>query len=170
MRFYDPINCPSQTDYARRNDTHILLSTLNETHLFRLNEYGTNIALKLAEATSLGGLISNQPTLAFSNFCKRDNGVYSPSNLFVQVVPTGAFLLEWETDLELFVERASWEVKNAARPGSRPLEIVAASINPSQVALALSAGNIIILCIENGAKQFRQLMYVPFQYVHCSCV
>ncbi|KAF8908996.1 CPSF A subunit region-domain-containing protein [Gymnopilus junonius] len=159
---------PGLTDVARiwsvhtvhdeSNDSHILLSTINETHLFQLNEYGAGVTLRLAEAVSLGGLISNQPTLAFSNFCKRENGVYNSSYLFVQVVPTGAFLLEWDIYLESFVERASWEVRNTAGPGSRPLEVVAASINPSQVALALSGGEIVLLCIENGAKQFRQLI------------
>ena len=80
----------------------------------------------------------------------------------MQVVPNGAFLLEWEDILGTFVERASYELTNLAEQGTRPLEIVAASINSSQVALALSGGTIIILCIENGAKQFKPLMSVIF--------
>ncbi|KDR82646.1 hypothetical protein GALMADRAFT_837022 [Galerina marginata CBS 339.88] len=140
-------------------DTHILLSTLSETHLFQITDGGPTISLKRESGSSaMGGLISNQPTLAFSNFCKRENGAYYHSNLVVQVVQTGAFLLEWDISLGAYVERASWEVKSTARPDSRPLEIVAASINLSQVALALSGGTLVLLCIENGVRQFKQLL------------
>ena len=108
----------------------------------------------------MSGLISNQPTLAFSNFYQRQNGAYVNSSLVVQVVPSGAFLLEWDPLLNIYVERASWEVKNAEPSHNKPLEIVAASVNGSQVALALGVGNIVVLCIENNMAKFKELMCV----------
>ncbi|KAF8967077.1 CPSF A subunit region-domain-containing protein [Flammula alnicola] len=143
--------------YDDLSNTHILISTVDESHLFRINDSGNTITLQREEFGPTSGFIANQTTLAFSNFYKRENGVYGNSRLVVQVVPTGAFLLEWDTTMKMYLERASWEVKNIPPSHNRPLEIVAASANASQVALALSGGNLVLLCIENNAAQFKQL-------------
>lgn len=140
---------------------HILMSTVNETHIFQIIDSETGVKFNWLDIGVMSGLRSNQPTLAFSNFLQRQNdGAYADSSLVVQVVPSGAFLLEWDSSLNIYVERASWEVKSAPPSHSKPLEIVAASVNGSQVALALSGGDIIVLCIENGAAKFKQLMWV----------
>lgn len=133
---------------------------MNETHIFQLIDSEGGVKFDRLDVGVMSGLISNQPTLAFSNFYQRQNGVYVNSSLVVQVVPNGAFLLEWDLLLNIYVERASWEVKNAPPSHNKPLEIVAASVNGSQVALALSGGNIVVLCIENNVAKFRELMCV----------
>ena len=99
-----------------------------------------------------------KPTLAFSNFYKRQDGKYVDSSLIVQVVPSGAFLLEWDTTMGNYMERATWKVENTALYGAKPLEIVAANVNGSQVALALSGGTRAVLCIQNNAIEFRELI------------
>ncbi|KAF8158252.1 mono-functional DNA-alkylating methyl methanesulfonate N-term-domain-containing protein [Crassisporium funariophilum] len=151
---------------AKYNDTqvvlysHIVVSTLNETHLFQINDRGNKPTFARMEISSFAGLVAKQPTLAFSNIYERVNGIYQDSSLVVQVVPTGAFLLQWDFELIAYVERASWEVKNIATSNARTPEIVAASINASQVALALNGGHRVVLCIENNAIQFREVMKV----------
>jgi len=147
-----------------RFDTHILMSTVNETHIFQIIDSKAGVKFNRLDVGVMSGLISNQPTLAFSNFYERQNGVYVDSSLVVQVVPSGAFLLEWDPSLNIYVERASWEVKNASPSHNKPLEIVAASVNGSQVALALSGGNVVVLCVENNVTKFRELMCVTSGY------
>jgi len=138
---------------------HILMSTVNETHVFEIIDSETGVKFNRLDAGLMSGLISNEHTLAFSNFLQRQNGAYVNSSLVVQVVPSGVFLLEWDSSLNVYVERDSWEVKNAPLShNNKPLEIVAASVNGSQVALALSGCNIIVLCIENEAAKFKELM------------
>ncbi|KAH9480543.1 DNA damage-binding protein 1a [Psilocybe cubensis] len=146
----------ARTDRAQQYDTHLLASTVNETHWFSIHN-SPNLSLKFEEETTLC-LKRNLPTLAFANFSKRNNGGYIDSGLFVQVVPTGAFLFEWDPSVETFIEKDSWEVKNIVTVDNRPLEIVSASVNSSQVGLALSGGKLVILCIETGALRFRKLM------------
>ena len=136
------------------------MSTVNETHIFQVIDSETGVKFNRLDVGVMSGLRSNQPTLAFSNFCRRQNGAYVNSSLVVQVIPSGAFLLEWDSSLNIYVERASWEVKSAPPSNNKPLEIVAASVNGSQVALALSGGNITVLCIESGAAKFKELMLV----------
>lgn len=139
---------------------YILMSTVNETHIYQIIDSETGVEFNRLDVGAMSGLKSNQPTLAFSNFFQRQNGAYVDSSLVVQVVPSGAFLLEWDSSLNIYVERASWEVKSVPPSHGKPLEIVAASVNGSQVALALSGGNIIMLCIENNAAKFKELMWV----------
>ena len=97
-----------------------------------------------------------KPTFAFSNFYKRQNGEYVDSSLVVQVVSNGVFLLEWDATMGNYMERAAWKVENTAPYDARPLEIVAANVNGSQVALALSGGRRAVLCIQNNAMEFRE--------------
>lgn len=136
------------------------MSTVNETHIFQVIDSETGVKFNRLDVGVMSGLRSDQPTLAFSNFFRRQDGDYVNSSLVVQVVPSGAFLLEWDSSLNTYVERASWEVKSAPPSHNKPLEIVAASVNGSQAALALSGGNMIVLCIENGAAKFKELMLV----------
>ncbi|KIM43302.1 hypothetical protein M413DRAFT_444121 [Hebeloma cylindrosporum] len=145
--------------YEDSFDTRILMSTVNETHIFQIVDSETGVKFKRLDVGPMSGLISNQSTLAFSNFLQRQNGAYVKSSpLVVQVVPTGAFLLDWDSPLNIYVERDSWDVKNAPQSHNKPVEIVAASVNGSQVALALSGGNIIVLCIEYDASKFKELI------------
>lgn len=141
-----------------RKHNHLLVSTVNETHLFQINDQGANTTFQRVESAPYGGLIMKKPTIAFSNFHKRQDGKYVDSSLIVQVVATGAFLLEWDVTLGYYMERAAWKVENTASYDAKPSEIVAANVNGSQVALALSGGRPAVLCIENDALEFRVLI------------
>jgi len=146
---------------SHRYDTHIFISLINESHLFEISNIMGKTSLIRVEGASLGGLVTSERTLAFAPFCRRENSIYKPSNLAVQVTPTGAYLLEWDPSISTYTESASWIAKdNISQVGNTPLEVVSASINNSQVALALSGGRIVVLCIENNADRFRQLMFV----------
>ncbi|KAF9561348.1 hypothetical protein CPC08DRAFT_689138 [Agrocybe pediades] len=141
-----------------RYDTHMIVSMANETHLFEIDNVNGKTTLKRIGASALGGLVTSQRTLIFAPFSLRDHGGYKPSSLVVQVVATGVHLLEWDPTMLTYVERASWDVKTVLQAHNRPTEIAAASINFSQIALALSGGNVTLLCLEIGAKQFRHVM------------
>ena len=141
-----------------RNHSHLVVSTVNETHLFQINDQGANTTFRRVECAPYNGLVTKKPTLAFSNFFKRQDGKYVDSSLVVQVVPNGAFLLEWDATMGNYMERATWKVENTALYDSKPLEIVAANVNGSQVALGLSGGRRALLCIQNNAIEFRELL------------
>lgn len=57
----------------------------------------------------------------------------------VQVTPRGAFLLEYDVVMGTYVQHSRWE--------ERGREVVAASVNPSQVVLALNGGRLVALNI-----------------------
>ena len=141
-----------------RDHSHLVVSTVNETHLFQINDQGTNTTFQRVESTPYNGLVTMKPTLAFSNFYKRQDGKYVDSSLVVQVVLNGAFLFEWDATMGNYMERATWKVENTALYDAKPLEIVAANVNGSQVALALSGGTRVVLCIQNNATEFRELL------------
>lgn len=141
-----------------RNLSHLVVSTVNETRLFQINDQGANTTFQRVESAPYNGLVTKKPTLAFSNFYKRQDSKYVDSSLVVQVVPNGAFLLEWDATMGNYMERATWKVENTALYDAKPLEIVAANVNGSQVALALSGGRRAVLCIQNNAVEFRELL------------
>ena len=141
-----------------RNHSHLIVSTVNETHLFQINDQGANTTFRRVESSPYNGLVTDKQTLAFSNFYKRQDGKYVDSSLVVQVVPDGAFMLEWDATMGNYMERATWKVENTALYDAKPLEIVAANVNGSQVALALRGGRRAVLCIQNNALEFRELL------------
>ena len=90
------------------------------------------------------GLVSHSRTLSFGNVARRitdGNGKskYVNSSLVVQVTPNGAFLLEYDMTMGTYVQHTRWE--------QRGTEVVAASVNPSQVVLALNVGKLVVLNI-----------------------
>ena len=141
-----------------RKHNYLVVSTLNETHLFQINDQGVNTTFRRVESAPYNGFVTKKPTFAFSNFYKRQGGEYVDSSLVVQVVPNGVFLLEWDATMGNYMERAAWKVENTASYDARPPEIVAANVNGSQVALALSGGRRAVLCIQNNAIEFRELI------------
>jgi len=139
------------TNAADRYNSLILVSTVNESHLFRFGEGADVSILKRMETTHVGGLITDQPTLAFSNFYRRQGKEYVNSSLVVQIVATGAYLFEWDSIMNTYVERMKWNVPPAAPPAiPTQVVVVAACVNASQVALALSGGIIVWLSIESN--------------------
>lgn len=144
-----------------RTDTHIIVSTLQDTHLLRISDSGGTTTLTRIEDSPAGGLITTFPTLAISNVARRVIGAngqasYVNSSLVVQVTPKSALLLEHNEGLGTYTQLAGWEVHSGSTAG-RPLEIVAASINPSQVLVALSGGRLVALSITEK-DQFREVV------------
>jgi DNA damage-binding protein 1 len=84
------------------------------------------------------------PTLAFGNVARRVVGAngkssYSNSRLVVQITPKGALLLEYDITMGAYMQRDRWE--------PRGTEVVAGSVNPSQMVLALDGGKLVALNI-----------------------
>jgi len=82
------------------------------------------------------------PTLAFGNVARRVTDAsgkfsYVNSPLVVQVTLEGALLLEYNMAMGTYVQHDKWELR----------EVVAASVNPSQVILALNGGRLVALNI-----------------------
>jgi DNA damage-binding protein 1 len=102
------------------------------------------------------------PTLAVSNIARRivkgKQSTYVNSSLVVQVTPRGAFLLEFNIATREFTQLAGWELlEEGVKSNAKPLEIVAASVNPSQVVLALTGGRLITLTVTE-LDQFREVV------------
>ncbi|KAJ7688236.1 mono-functional DNA-alkylating methyl methanesulfonate N-term-domain-containing protein [Mycena olivaceomarginata] len=134
-------------------DSHILVSTLQESHVFELT---SNDTLEVTESDA--GFAPGR-TLAARNVqrgivheaTKRGNVIITPETteyqdtaLVVQVTPNGAFLLEYEMGLAAFTRVHHYDA--TARGDRRGLQVVAASINATQTVLALNDGT--LLCLE----------------------
>jgi DNA damage-binding protein 1 len=119
--------------------------------------------LKRVESGLLGGLIIDQPTLAFSNVYRRSNSQYVNSALVVQVVPTGVHLLEWDSSLGGHTERDKWDPKCLLESDcTHHIEIVSASVNSSQISLASSRGNLVLLRIGNNTSKLEEQKSVKY--------
>ena len=108
---------------------------------------------------TVSGLTSNQPTLALANVMRRVPGMsgasaYVDSPFVVQVTPVRVSVLEMDSELgttsfvgSLTLEESPWKNKR----------VVAASINASQVVVALEGGIIVYFNLdEHGHLQRRQ--------------
>ncbi|KAF9463019.1 CPSF A subunit region-domain-containing protein [Collybia nuda] len=136
-------------------DTGILVSSLQTSHIFQLHDSGRNTTLSYTQEHPTKGLTTNQPTLAFGNVAQRVIGTdgkatYVNSQLVVQVTPKGALLLGYDEALGAYVRHAEWDL-----PGK---EVVAASVNASQVLLALNGGLLVALSIAEG-KTFKVVVW-----------
>lgn len=141
-----------------RSDTHIVVSTPRETHLFRVDE--DEERLWYMDPITVSGLVTNHPTLALANVAQRSPGMsgasaYGDSPFVVQVTPTGIFVLEMDSELGttspagsvILEESATWKGKRA----------VAASINASQIVIALGGGILASFSLnEQGGLLARQ--------------
>ncbi|KAJ3503729.1 hypothetical protein NLJ89_g8306 [Agrocybe chaxingu] len=141
---------PVRSMYKDAEDSHLFVSTANESHLFRINDLGSNISFEQIQPS---GLATNRPTLAFSNLSKREKMEYVDSSLVVQVLHNGVFLFEWSSTMKTYEEKSHWTPPE--RPQKPTPEIVAADINASQIALALSGGIVVVLNIESDTTNFR---------------
>jgi DNA damage-binding protein 1 len=99
--------------------------------------------------SSTTGLVFNSPTLAFGNVARRvidANGKssYVNSSLVVQVTSRAVFLLEYDMMMGTYIRHAHWEKERT--------EIVAASVNPAQVILALNGGVLVALKMKDNHK------------------
>lgn len=133
----------------------MVVSTLAETHLFRINDSGHRISLQREDCES-SGFITDKPTITFSNMHERVDGKYVDSRMVVQVVSDAVYLLQWETSLKTYIKGAELTVDSIS-PRGKPAEIVAAGVNGSQVALALSGGKIHVFFIANNDLTLKNL-------------
>jgi DNA damage-binding protein 1 len=98
------------------------------------------------------GFVSGQPTLALQNMLRRfpkKKGVagssYANSSLVVQVTPTAVKVVEFNIAMDTFCQVGEpWTPERQARhdPTWRDREIVAASVNASQIVLGLSGSRL----------------------------
>lgn len=138
-----------------RNTAHLVVSTLAETHLFRINDSGHSVSLQREDCES-SDFITNKPTLAFSNFHRKVEGKYVDSCLVVQVVSNAVSLLQWNTSTRMYTKEAEIPIASISSPVKKT-EIVAADLNSSQVAIALSGGKICVYFIANNEIALRRL-------------
>ncbi|KAF8208666.1 mono-functional DNA-alkylating methyl methanesulfonate N-term-domain-containing protein [Mycena galopus ATCC 62051] len=134
-------------------DSHILVSTVQETHTFELTRNDT-----LEATESDAGFVPGR-TFAARNVqrgvvqqeIKRGNVIITPETtkyedtaLVVQVTSDGAFLLEYDMGIGAFAQVAQYD---ATKRGGG-LQVVAASINATQILLALNNGTLLWLEVD----------------------
>ena len=135
-----------------------MVSTARDTHLFRVDE--DEERLWYMDPITVSGLTTKQPTLALSNVMRRLLGAsgasaYGDSSFVVQVTPVEISVLEMDPELGttsfigsiILRESDTWKDKR----------VVAASVNASQVVVALDGGVIVSFNLsEHGHLQKRQ--------------
>lgn len=102
-------------------------------------------------------MITDQSTLALSNVPARvsqhGRPTYVDSSLVVQVTPQGINVVEYDAVLGTFSKIGNgWNVQQQSNPLWRSREIVAASINPTQVAIGLSGGAVILFGLNERTE------------------
>ncbi len=125
---------PVRDEYKDTLHTGIVVSTLEETHFLRFNFFSTLVL----ENSALNSFATDTPTLCVYNITAREVGTssYKSSSMIVQVTPRGVFLLD------KFIQIDHWKPTGG-------VEVVAASVNASQVLLALAAGQLLTLKVDN---------------------
>lgn len=145
----------SHLNFQVSEDSHILVSTLQSTSLFKINDVNGTLSLSYVEGDVLSGLRVDLPTLAFANVARRVKvgnapAKYENSSLVVQVTARGVFLLELDPVTGSHLEVNRWIPEGQGTFGEKQRDIVAASVNPSQVAVALFGGKLIVLSIAEN--------------------
>ncbi len=149
-------NCVTRSkphpNFRDSQDSHILVSTLQSTSLFRIRGVDGAPSLSYIEGDALSGLRVDTPTLAFANVARRvkvgnSPATYENSSLAVQVTARGVFLLEMDPVMGSYAEVNRWIPEGQGTFGERQRDIVAASVNPSQVTVALHGGKLMLLSI-----------------------
>ncbi|KIK96855.1 hypothetical protein PAXRUDRAFT_10541 [Paxillus rubicundulus Ve08.2h10] len=146
---------PLREKYSDRENTHIVVTTLHETHVFRFeDDRGTTVS---SVGGSQNGFMTSCRTLAVSNIRRRilkdrsPSSVYIDSSLVVQVVPKGLLLLNYDPAMREYTRIGDlWTLdKFADGNGSwAGREIVAADINASQIVIALNYGRLVLLNLD----------------------
>ncbi len=129
----------SQVSSASRIHTHLVVSTLRETHVFAFE--GKDAITHLD--SSVVGFATNVPTLALGNIPRREISAsgassYVPSSLIAQITSGGIQLIEYEPTLLGFTKvGAGWYLKMLGGEYAER-QIVAAAMSPSQFVIGLS--------------------------------
>ncbi|EKM59045.1 uncharacterized protein PHACADRAFT_181065 [Phanerochaete carnosa HHB-10118-sp] len=136
---------PIRTSFDGPADTYVLATTLYESFVLRFDD-GDSVTRIDPSATEL---VTNRPTIAVANIPRRTTqqnaSTYINSSLVVQVTPQGLNLVEYDVALGAFNKVGDgWSLQKQENPLWRAKEIVAASINPSQFAVALNGGTFLL--------------------------
>ncbi|KII87876.1 hypothetical protein PLICRDRAFT_42399 [Plicaturopsis crispa FD-325 SS-3] len=135
---------PIRASYQSTVDTHVLVSTLRESYLLRLDDDHAITRVALPDTHS---------TIAFSNLMRVDRGnppKYIDSERVVHVTPYAVHLLEPDFALGAYTKVGDgWSPKVVDSPGWKEREIVAAGITATQVVLALTGARLVILGLHN---------------------
>lgn len=153
-----------------RTTTHIVVSTLQETHVLRFED--DHRAMVSSVGGSDKGFLSSR-TLAVSNIQRRIPGngstpsAYVDSSLVVQVVPEGLLILDYDSSLREYTRIGDlWTLDKFADDNAAnwDREIVAADINASQVVIALNHGRLVLLVVEGDCfvrRRMREFVESP---------
>jgi DNA damage-binding protein 1 len=122
--------------------------------LFRLEN---DISIKHEDSSSIG-FVTNQPTLAVANCCQRSTknrdqsiSMYSDANI-VQVTPAGVTILEFDSISGSYLKTGQqWtsDLMGARDSSWKNREIVAASLNPSQILLGMKGSRATLFELDN---------------------
>ncbi|TFK20000.1 hypothetical protein FA15DRAFT_673909 [Coprinopsis marcescibilis] len=148
---------PVKNRVDESSHSHLIASTHERSMLFQINDAGDNTTFSLLDPTAARDLVTKEPTIAFRNVPQRVSVIrelkYVNSNWVVQVTVSGVYLLELDPVMGGFTERAKWTPP--VLPGtSKPCEIMVASVNASQVFLALNGGRVLVLRFNEGGHAF----------------
>ncbi|KAG1776175.1 CPSF A subunit region-domain-containing protein [Suillus placidus] len=155
---------PLKEMYCAPDYAHVVVSTLQETHVFRFDNASSISSIDGDKNT---GFITDLPTIAVSNILRRTRNAekksdYADSRFVIQVVSKGLLLLEYDPGVRQYSRVSElWTLEKFADLGKEGLwkgrEIVAASINASQVVLALNWGRVVLLTLDVDDKRFIKL-------------
>jgi DNA damage-binding protein 1 len=140
--------------------THIIASTNSQTLFYRFNDQGADTSVVQLSDAAGKGLRVNERTIAFGNIQRRGTvggrAAYIDSSQVVQVVKSGVYLLEYDSALEGYIEKAKYLPQDLRLIGNFT-EIVAASINASQIAVAFNGGLVVLLNVNEASNGFNRL-------------
>lgn len=148
--------------------THVAISTPNQSDIFKLG--GLDSISHIDAAGS--GFSTLFPTLAMSNLVKwtpataaRPNVTYTDSSFVAQVTTNEVLLFDFDQALGIPIACGeSWSPKKTKDWQNK--RIVAASINASQILLALSGGILVLLKVdERDQLQLKAYVYTPLASV-----
>ncbi|KAH6912768.1 mono-functional DNA-alkylating methyl methanesulfonate N-term-domain-containing protein [Coprinopsis sp. MPI-PUGE-AT-0042] len=150
-------------NFEDKVDSHLVASTHERSFIFRLNDDGRQTTFAYLDSAHARDFVTKEPTIALGNVCKRTmvnkKSTYGDSNWVVQVTGSGVLLLEENAMIGGYEKRAAWNPIGAE-------EIVAASINPTQIALAvdgktLNAVKVVILRVNERGTAFELIVEKP---------
>ncbi|EJF63344.1 hypothetical protein DICSQDRAFT_153890 [Dichomitus squalens LYAD-421 SS1] len=148
---------PVKTHSAEPIHTHLVVSTLRETHVFAFE--GKDAIAHLDP--SVAGFTTHAPTFVLGNIPRRvvsasGTSSYEHSSLVVQITSEGIQLVEYEPTLFAFGKVGpGWYPKQVGGEYAGR-EIVAAAMSPSQFVVGLSGGRLALFNL--GQKDTVQLL------------
>ncbi|KAG7088601.1 hypothetical protein E1B28_012575 [Marasmius oreades] len=143
---------PIRTSFRSLTHSHIVVSTLDETHIFRITSGET-----LSRVEAVNSFVLDEATICVKNVAQRGSTGYQDSLLVVQVTDAAAHLLEYDPASD------QWWERDTLRDDSIN---VAASINPSQILIARKGGKLMgyTLEVQGHIKKFKPVLQSQLEY------